>query len=162
MNAVSQFREGKFDDAIDTFIDLDFNPAKVVALYPESVSGRLSVPKDQWIHLYGGPSLDTPSPSVEDDQRSVGSHGGSGKKEGEEEKADKSSLEGGAAGSVKSSVADILDSVAGPSLKDRFQKSALGMLVPGQGHKDDDTASIASKRKVPLVLRGMSPCQVCL
>ncbi|KNZ73327.1 Vam6/Vps39-like protein [Termitomyces sp. J132] len=57
LNAVADFREAKFDNAIDTFIELDFNPAKVVALYPEQVAGRLSVPLDGWIPLYGGPKL---------------------------------------------------------------------------------------------------------
>ena len=42
----AQFRAAKFDAALDTFIELDFNPAKVVALYPESVAGRLSVPQE--------------------------------------------------------------------------------------------------------------------
>ncbi|KAG6893123.1 hypothetical protein C0995_001581 [Termitomyces sp. Mi166 len=55
LNAVADFREAKFDAAIDTFIELDFNPAKVVALYPEQVAGRISVPLDDWIPLYGGP-----------------------------------------------------------------------------------------------------------
>ncbi|KAF7312336.1 Rab guanyl-nucleotide exchange factor [Mycena indigotica] len=55
LNAVSQFRAAQFDTAIDAFIDLEVNPAKVVALYPESVAGRLSVAQDQWISLYGGP-----------------------------------------------------------------------------------------------------------
>ncbi|KAJ3506301.1 hypothetical protein NMY22_g17296 [Coprinellus aureogranulatus] len=147
LHAMSQFKAGKFDEAIDTFIDLDFNPAKVVALYPEAVSGRLAVPKDKWIELYGGPSLPaSPPPPVEDDRRSVVSTTEGGNKEDE---ADRASLEGGIPGSVKAAAAEILDSVAGPSLKNRFQKSALGMLIPG-GQKDDDTASITSKRKVPL------------
>jgi Vam6/Vps39-like protein vacuolar protein sorting-associated protein 39 len=30
----------------------------VVALYPDSVAGRLSVPQDKWILLYGGPAID--------------------------------------------------------------------------------------------------------
>ncbi|KAF7316900.1 Rab guanyl-nucleotide exchange factor [Mycena chlorophos] len=55
LNAVAQFRAAQFDTAIDTFIALDINPAKVVALYPESVAGRLSVAQDQWITLFGGP-----------------------------------------------------------------------------------------------------------
>lgn len=63
LNAVAQFRAGKFDDAINAFIDLDFNPAKVVALYPENVAGRLSVPHEKWISLYGGPTID---PKAED------------------------------------------------------------------------------------------------
>ena len=40
---------------MNAFIDLHVNPAKVVALYPESISGRLSVSEDDWIPLFGGP-----------------------------------------------------------------------------------------------------------
>ena len=40
---------------MDTFIELDLNPAKVVALYPEIVAGRLAVPSERWIPLFGGP-----------------------------------------------------------------------------------------------------------
>lgn len=55
LNAVSLFRAGKYADAMNAFIELNTNPAKVVALYPERVSGRLSVPQDDWIPLLGGP-----------------------------------------------------------------------------------------------------------
>ena len=37
------------------------NPAKVVALYPESVAGRLAVPQEEWIPLFGGPRKIIPS-----------------------------------------------------------------------------------------------------
>ncbi|KAJ7800623.1 vacuolar sorting protein 39 domain 1-domain-containing protein [Mycena olivaceomarginata] len=53
--AVAQFRAGQFDPALKTFIALDVNPAKVIALYPVEVSGRLAVPQDAWISLFGGP-----------------------------------------------------------------------------------------------------------
>ncbi|KAH9926823.1 hypothetical protein B0H21DRAFT_138019 [Amylocystis lapponica] len=67
LHAVSQFRVAHFDDAINTFLDLDINPAKVVALYPESLAGRLSVPQDEWIHLFGGTAKPPPaSPPGED------------------------------------------------------------------------------------------------
>ncbi|KAF9468180.1 vacuolar sorting protein 39 domain 1-domain-containing protein [Collybia nuda] len=63
LNAVSEFCHSEFDSAIDTFIELDLNPAKVVALYPDSVAGRLSVSHEKWIPLYGGPdSLTVESP----------------------------------------------------------------------------------------------------
>ena len=52
---MSEFRESEFDSAVDTFIELDLNPAKVVALYPELVAGRLAVPSERWIPLFGGP-----------------------------------------------------------------------------------------------------------
>ncbi|KAF7327882.1 Rab guanyl-nucleotide exchange factor [Mycena kentingensis (nom. inval.)] len=74
LNAVAQFRSAQFDTAIDTLIALNINPAKVVALYPESVAGRLSVSQDQWIALYDGPAhvpsddssgSSTPSPMAE-------------------------------------------------------------------------------------------------
>ncbi|KIJ98466.1 hypothetical protein K443DRAFT_9137 [Laccaria amethystina LaAM-08-1] len=63
LNAVAQFRDSKFDAAIDTFMELDFNPAKVVALYPDAVAGRLSVPQNGWIPLYGGPTPIDPDDS---------------------------------------------------------------------------------------------------
>lgn len=50
------FAEGKYDDAINIFISLDTNPAKVIALYPDFIAGRLSVPRAQWFKLHGGPS----------------------------------------------------------------------------------------------------------
>lgn len=54
LHAVSLFSEGNFDDAINTFIELDINPAKVVALYPESIAGRLSTPREKWFELHSG------------------------------------------------------------------------------------------------------------
>ena len=130
LNAVSQFRAGQFDDAIDTFIDLDFNPAKVVALYPEAVSGRLAVPVEKWIPLHGGPA------PAEDDTKSMAST----------DTKEKASQE-------NTTAADLLDVVAesGSALKNRLQKSALGMLMANNPAppKDDDTASVNSKRKAP-------------
>lgn len=61
LNAVSEFRAGHFKNAITSFIDLNINPAKVVALYPESISGRLAVPREDWIPLFGGPRKESKS-----------------------------------------------------------------------------------------------------
>ncbi|KAH8118200.1 vacuolar sorting protein 39 domain 1-domain-containing protein [Phellopilus nigrolimitatus] len=55
LNAVAQFKKGDFDGAMNAFIELDINPAKVVALYPEGVSGRLHIPPERCIPLFGGP-----------------------------------------------------------------------------------------------------------
>ncbi|EJD06913.1 uncharacterized protein FOMMEDRAFT_117970 [Fomitiporia mediterranea MF3/22] len=65
LNAVSQFKKGDFDTALNTFIELDINPAKVVALYPEVISGRLHVPQERWISLFGGPE---PKPDAKPDE----------------------------------------------------------------------------------------------
>jgi hypothetical protein len=54
LQAVSLFSQKKFDDAVNIFIELEVNPAKVIALYPEVVSGRLHVDKSEWIALFGG------------------------------------------------------------------------------------------------------------
>ncbi|OJA09002.1 hypothetical protein AZE42_11511 [Rhizopogon vesiculosus] len=62
LRAVSQLRLGKFDAAIDSFLELDLNPAKVLALYPECVFGRLSVPANDWIPLFGGPASQSLTP----------------------------------------------------------------------------------------------------
>lgn len=55
LDAVSQFRSGEFDRALDSFVALNINPAKVISLYPEPISGRLSVPREHWIQMFGGP-----------------------------------------------------------------------------------------------------------
>ncbi|KAI0649291.1 hypothetical protein C8Q79DRAFT_949834 [Trametes meyenii] len=62
LQAVDNFRNAKYDDAINAFLDLDINPAKVVALYPESISGRLAVAPDDWIPMFGGPVPKKPEP----------------------------------------------------------------------------------------------------
>ena len=78
LQAVDQFRNAKYDDAINAFLELDINPAKVVALYPESIAGRLSVPQDEWMPLFGGPQPSKPEPpatpkaSAEDASKSPG------------------------------------------------------------------------------------------
>ena len=48
------FAQGEYDAAINVFINLDINPAKVVALYPKEIAGRLAVPESGWIELHGG------------------------------------------------------------------------------------------------------------
>lgn len=64
LQAVTQFRAGHFDVAIDTFIELNVTPAKVVALFPPTVSGHLATPPEKWIQLYGGPSTPPPQTSL--------------------------------------------------------------------------------------------------
>ena len=41
------------EQAINIFLELDINPAKVVALYPVEVAGRLAQPREKWIELFG-------------------------------------------------------------------------------------------------------------
>ncbi|KDR78810.1 hypothetical protein GALMADRAFT_244386 [Galerina marginata CBS 339.88] len=129
LNAVSQFRASKFDAAIDAFIDLDFNPAKVVALYPESVAGRLAVPQDGWIPLYGGPM-----PAEEDTASSESSH------ESEKDNFPIHSRH-------ERTMTEVFDSIvpSGGSVGGRLRRTGLGMFLPTI--KDDDTASITSKKK---------------
>ncbi len=67
LNAVSQFKASKYDVAIDIFTELDSNPAKVVALYPESISGRLGVSASKWVPLFGGPEKVSLPPVQEGD-----------------------------------------------------------------------------------------------
>ncbi|CAE6426422.1 unnamed protein product [Rhizoctonia solani] len=54
LRGVQLFQEGQFEQAIDVFLALDMNPAKVIALYPDSISGRLAAPRERWIQLFGG------------------------------------------------------------------------------------------------------------
>jgi len=143
---VSQFRAATFDEAINTFIDLDFNPAKVVALYPESVSGRLSVPPDGWIALYGGPApIDetptTPLPKGDLD------HAETNEIDKDEDPA-KEIAQNKSAGS-KAALLDAIASGTG-SMGGRLKKTGLAGLqaiLPSGISKDDDSASITAKRK---------------
>ena len=138
MNAVAQFRDSKFDAAIDTFIELDFNPAKVVALYPDAVAGRLSVPQDGWIPLYGGPAPLDP----DDSQDSIKVDEIEKEKPGHEKAA-----------------TDLLDTITSGTgcIGCRIRKTGLGMFMPSAA-KDDDTASVIGKRK--FVLHGAFSPQV--
>ncbi|SJX63147.1 related to Vam6/Vps39-like protein involved in vacuolar morphogenesis [Sporisorium reilianum f. sp. reilianum] len=52
--AVSLFADERFDEAIEMFMELDTNPAKVIALYPSNVAGELSRSKDEWFPIFGG------------------------------------------------------------------------------------------------------------
>ncbi|KAH7884496.1 hypothetical protein F5I97DRAFT_2037539 [Phlebopus sp. FC_14] len=122
LNAVSQFRVGNYDDAIDTFIELNLNPAKVVALYPEHISGRLSVPQDGWIQLFGGPT--NPSPKQED-AMSINSSDTS--KEASKEKMIERSPS--PTGSVRART-----------------KTSFGALLPSAS-KDDDVAFSSGRKK---------------
>ena len=123
MNAVAQFRDSKFDAAIDTFIELDFNPAKVVALYPDAVAGRLSVPQDGWIPLYGGPAPIDP----DDSQDSIKVCEIEKEKPGHEKAA-----------------TDLLDTIS--SGTGFTGGRMLGMFMPPAAN-DDDTASVIGNRK---------------
>lgn len=120
LHAVSQFRAGNYEDAINTFISLDINPAKVVALYPESVAGRLSVPPDQWIPLFGGPETASPDAGKDKDTDS-----------------DKGSA----------TAKDTPERTATPvgSIREKL-KTSLDAFMPS-GSKDPETASITSVRR---------------
>lgn len=50
---VANFAAGRFDDAVDAFLDLDVNPVCVLALYPASVAGSLSRSPDEWLEAFG-------------------------------------------------------------------------------------------------------------
>lgn len=122
LNAVSEFRASKFDSAIDTFLELHLNPAKVIALYPESVAGRLSVPQDGWITLLGGPA-----PTTTDDS-SISSEKGSQEQ--------------------FSSPAVLLDALTTPaeSIRSRLGRTGLGVFLPSStAIKEPDTASLSGK-----------------
>ena len=103
----------------------------MVALYPESVAGRLSVPQEGWIPLYGGPS------PVEEDHVSAENSQESDKVAASQEKI---------TASQEKPAADLdLPSGTG-SVGGRFRRTGLGMFMPS-ANKDDDTASVKAKRK---------------
>ncbi|KZT51980.1 hypothetical protein CALCODRAFT_502826 [Calocera cornea HHB12733] len=54
LRAVQLFSETKFNQATNLFLELETTPALVLALYPDEIAGRLTVPKKDWIRLFGG------------------------------------------------------------------------------------------------------------
>ncbi|KIJ07903.1 hypothetical protein PAXINDRAFT_164538 [Paxillus involutus ATCC 200175] len=126
LNAVSHFRAGRYDAAIDTFLDLDINPAKVIALYPERVAGRLAVRPEQWVSLFEGPG------KGEDAMSTKSSDGGS--KEN-----------GGGSGEKLPISVERAPSPAG-SMRART-KTSFGALLPSAVSKDDDVASLSGRKK---------------
>jgi hypothetical protein len=88
-----------------------------VALYPDSVAGRLSVPQDKWISLYGGPVAD---PKVKDTS---------------------SSDEAGHEAPTKKRSSSPTGSITGKL------KTGLGALLPSTAAAEDDTASIHSVKQ---------------
>jgi hypothetical protein len=135
LNAVSQFRSGAFDAAIDAFIELNVSPAKVVALFPTIVAGRLATPPEEWITLFGGPA----NTVVQSDTASVTTVEPVPMKEKEKEKEPKRSE------TVESSSS--LGRMASPmgSIRETF-KSGFDAVIPA-ALRQDDTASIKSKHK---------------
>lgn len=51
--AVSLFSHGRYDEAIEHFIGLETNPARVIAMYPSYISGPLAHSRDEWYSLFG-------------------------------------------------------------------------------------------------------------
>ncbi|KAG2348015.1 hypothetical protein BDR05DRAFT_980946 [Suillus weaverae] len=131
LHAVSQFRLGKFDDAINSFIELDLNPAKVVALYPERIAGRLSVPPDDWIPLFGGPANQQSLTPKNDDAMSTKSQN-----DGNESK--EKLLE------QSPSLAMLVRTAA-------RRGTAFVALLSSSKDKDDDAVSISGRKKVKQV-----------
>lgn len=120
LDAVSQFRAGEFDRALDLFVKLNINPAKVISLYPESISGRLSVPHDQWIQMFGGPTPKAAREAIPSSSSNSSEHGGD--------------------------VEDPTGQTMGSTGKVGKSKNPLEE-IRASGFKDSDTASITSTGK---------------
>ncbi|KIJ12775.1 hypothetical protein PAXINDRAFT_181469 [Paxillus involutus ATCC 200175] len=154
LNAVSHFRAGRYDAAIDTFLDLDINPAKVIALYPERVAGRLAVRPEQWVSLFEGPVA-----KANEELSGGGENGGGGgtieplmgdKGKGEDAMSTKSSdggskENGGGSGEKLPISVERAPSPAG-SMRART-KTSFGALLPSAVSKDDDVASLSGRKK---------------
>ncbi|TDL20794.1 hypothetical protein BD410DRAFT_750406 [Rickenella mellea] len=136
LHAVSQFKQGDYDSAINTFLALDINPAKVVALFPETVSGRLYIPRDRWISLYGGPDPPSPQPPTSSATATADAPPPAGE-----------SGEVQPGGSEPAShVQERLVSPVG-SMRGRLMNTIDAIMPLGGKEKEDDTKSISDKHK---------------
>ena len=142
LNAVSQFRSGKYDDAINTFLDLDVNPAKVIALYPDKVAGRLAVKQEEWIVLFGGPigqAKEQPGGDIGgvEDAMSIKSNDVGNK---------------GSAAASKDKLPVAVSRSPSPAGSVRARtKTSFGALLPAAASKEDDVASLSGKKKGKVV-----------
>jgi Vam6/Vps39-like protein vacuolar protein sorting-associated protein 39 len=84
--AVQQFKDGEYLTSLRSLAELEVNPARVLGFYPELISGRLSVPQERWVELFGGKSptsedgkpssptnaqLGSPDPGLPEDEAKV-------------------------------------------------------------------------------------------
>jgi Vam6/Vps39-like protein vacuolar protein sorting-associated protein 39 len=53
LHGVALLAQKKFEEAINVFLELDVNPAKVLAMFPVEVAGRLAQPQSKWTELFG-------------------------------------------------------------------------------------------------------------
>jgi len=70
--AVQRFVAGDYLTALRALAELDINPARVLGLFPELVSGRLSVPREGWVEHFGGNArpVEDKRPNIADDSGS--------------------------------------------------------------------------------------------
>ena len=62
--ALDLFRAHKYDEALEHFLELDINPARVIALYPSRIAGPLAQAPETWASLFGAPQrLVQPQPA---------------------------------------------------------------------------------------------------
>ncbi|GAA6017561.1 hypothetical protein JCM8202_000334 [Rhodotorula sphaerocarpa] len=54
LHSLHLFRTNRFASAVDAWIELDLAPAKIVALYPQAISGKLFLETDVQEELFGG------------------------------------------------------------------------------------------------------------
>lgn len=144
------------------FINLNINPAKVIALYPSSVSGRLSVPQTEWIPLFGGPKP-KPKPKYKSSSASASSdhHADEAKRSSIFEEGQGQEDEDGASTEESGPSRGRSPPPGGATSVSRSRwKPALDVFRPGGG-RDSETASISSVKQRrpngtyhPLLLRG--------
>ncbi|WVW80239.1 hypothetical protein I302_102217 [Kwoniella bestiolae CBS 10118] len=72
LQAVTQLAKGEYQSAMEIFLIFNVNPALVLSLFPaETISGRLHVPRDGWMELFGavdGAKLEPSSSSTDKEE----------------------------------------------------------------------------------------------
>lgn len=139
--AVRSFMAGDYDSAIDAFVTLDVNPAKVVALYPHRISGKFERPREGWEELFGGRSrqaylAEANGPPAEEGSVEDGASG----KERSASPAKTSEADSASVRSLKSQ----------PSRRTLRGKASLRSLnKPGEGERCDNLFRGRSSRHSP-------------
>jgi hypothetical protein len=129
LQAVTQFARGEYQPAMDTFLTFNVNPALVIAMFPaETISGRLHVPRDRWMDLFGAVEGARLEPESESSPQADGPAKGLLKSVANLGLGKKGSTENLRASQMKDDAASVHDEKAAPTaMVDEGERSRLEM-----------------------------------
>lgn len=163
LHALHLFNQGRYDVAIDAFISLDLSPSKVIALYPEPISGKLFLEASAREEIFGGRGKERVEAEMEkEEERRSGEASPSRGVAGEVQADLRSAMKGGKSDDAASIMSgrSVVTKLRGSTswLKERDSRSDLAAAVT-TGQTSDEMAEIAAGT---LSLFIINPCSKAL